>query len=87
MKEIAATASAHMRRDLETGAKWTCQCEACASFRSLVGMEKVFEVRPLVRAIEHVEAQLDGLPPGPERQLLQEQYLGLYDRLAEVMAE
>jgi hypothetical protein len=87
MKEIKATASAHMRRDLEAGNKWTCRCEACASFRSLVGVEKVLDVRPLVRAIEQTEAQLDGLPPGPARQRLLEQCLGLYDKLAEVMAE
>lgn len=87
MTEAKATASAHMRRDLEAGGKWTCPCEACASFRSLVGVEKVLDVRPLVRAIEQTEAQLDGLPPGPERQHLLEQYLGLYDKLAAVMAE
>ena len=87
MTEIKATASAHMRRDLETGAKWACECEACGQIRSLVGMEKVLEVRPLVRAIEQVSAQLDGLPPGPERQRLLEEYLGLHDKLAEVMAE
>jgi hypothetical protein len=87
MKEIKAVAGAHMRRDLEAGDKWTCQCTACASFRSLVGVEKVLDVRPLVRAIEQTEDQLHGLPPGPERQRLLEQYLGLYDKLAEVMAE
>jgi hypothetical protein len=87
MKEVKATASAHMRRDLEAGGKWTCQCEACANFRSLVGVEKVLEVRPLVRAIEQTEADLDGLPPGPQRQRLLEQYLLLYDKLAELMAE
>ena len=44
MTEIKATASAHMRRDLETGPKWTCECDACGHVRSLVGMEKVLEV-------------------------------------------
>ena len=87
MKQIKETATAHMRRDLEVGSKWTCQCEACVNFRSLVGMEKTLEVRPLVRAIEQVSAQLDGLPPGPERQRLLDQYLGLHDKLAEVIAE
>jgi hypothetical protein len=87
MKDIKATASDHMRRDLEAGNKWTCQCEACANFRSLVGVEKVLDVRPLVRAIEQTEADLDALPPGPERQRLLEQYLRLYDELAELMAE
>jgi hypothetical protein len=87
MKEIKETATAHMRRDLEVGAEWACQCEACVNFRSLVGMEKTLEVRPLVRAIEDMSAQLDGLPPGPERLRLLEQYLGLHDKLADVMAE
>jgi hypothetical protein len=87
MKEIKATATAHMRRDLEVGAKWECQCEACVNIRSLVGLEKMLDVRPLVRAIEQMSAQLDGLPPGPERQRLLEQYLGLQDKLAEVIAE
>ena len=87
MIEIKATATDHMRRDLEAGGKWACQCEACAQFRSLVGVEKVLDVRPLVRAIEEVENQLDGLPPGPDRQRLLEQYLELYDKLAVVVAE
>jgi hypothetical protein len=87
MKDIKATASEHMRRDLGAGGKWMCRCEACANFRSLVGVEKVLDVRPLVRAIEQTEADLDGLPPGPERQRLLEQYLELYDKLAEVVAE
>lgn len=87
MKEIKATATDHMRRDLEVGGKWTCQCEACANFRSLVGMEKVLEVRPLVRAIEQMGAQLDELPPGPERRRLLQEYLGLHDKLAEVIGE
>jgi hypothetical protein len=87
MHETNATANAHMRRDLEAGSKWTCQCEACTSFRALVGLEKVLDVRPLVRAIEQTEAELDGLPPGPDRQRLMGQYVELYDRLAEVMAK
>jgi hypothetical protein len=86
VKEINATAGAHIRRDLEAGGKWACRCEACTNIRSLVGVEKVLDVRPLVRAIEQTEADLDGLPPGPDRQRLTEQYLALYDRLAQVMA-
>jgi hypothetical protein len=87
MKDIQATANAHMRRDLETGPKWTCECEACVQLRSLVGVEKVLDVRPLVREIEHLGSQLDALPPGPERQQALERYLGLHDRLANVVAE
>src|SRR5215210_5629728 len=49
-------------------------------------MEKMFNVWPLVRAIEQMDAQLDGLLPGAQRRSLLEQYLGLHDRLAEVMA-
>jgi hypothetical protein len=87
MTEFKATASAHMRRDLEAGSKWACECEACAHFRSLVGVEKVLDVRPLVRDIDHLGSRLDELPAGPERQLVLERYLGLHDRLAEVVAE
>jgi hypothetical protein len=87
MKEIKATATEHMRRDLDAGAKWTCQCEACVQIRSLVGVDKMLDVRPLVRAIEQMSTQLDGLPTGPERQRLWEQYLRLHDQLAAVIAE
>ena len=87
MSQFRATANAHMRRDLEVGATWSCQCEACGHFRSLVGVEKVLDVRPLVRSIEQMSAQLDGLPPGPERQVLLEQCFRLHDQLAEVIAE
>ena len=47
----------------------------------------MLDVRPLVRAIDQMGAQLEGLAPGPERQRLLEQYLGLHDKLAEVVAE
>ena len=87
MTEIKETATAHMRRDLEAGAKWACQCEACVNLRSLVGVEKMLDVRPLVRAIEQTGAELEELQPGPERQRLLEHYLGLHDKLAEVIAE
>ncbi len=48
---------------------------------------KVLDVRPPVREIERLGSRLDELPAGPERQLVLEQYLGLHDRLAEVVAE
>jgi hypothetical protein len=86
MSEFKETATAHMRRDVEAGGKWACACEACGHVRALVGVEKVLEVRPLVRAIEQLEGQLDGLPAGPERQRLRDQYLKLHDQLAEVVA-
>jgi hypothetical protein len=87
MSQINATANAHMRRDIEAGGKWACQCEACHELRSLIGMEKVLNVRPLVREIEQTEKRLQPLPDGLERRSLLELYLKLHDRLAEVMAK
>jgi hypothetical protein len=87
MKDIQATANDHMRRDLEAGPKWVCGCEACVQLRSLVGVEKMLGVRPLVREIEHLGSRLDELPAGPERQQVLERYLGLHDKLANVVAE
>src|SRR4051794_36777542 len=85
--EIRATAHAHMRRDQDARPKGACDCEACVQLRSLVGVERVLDVRPLVRDIERLGAQLEALPPGPERQRVLRQYLGLHDRLATVVAE
>jgi hypothetical protein len=59
----------------------------CVQVRALVGVEKVLGVRPLIREIERMSAELDGLAPGPDRQRLFEQYLGLHDRLAVLIAE
>lgn len=87
MSQIKATANAHMRRDMEAGGKWICDCEACLGMRSLVGMEKTLEVRPLVRQIEEIGKRLDELPNGPEKEALLEQYLDLHDNLADVMAK
>jgi hypothetical protein len=90
MNQFKATAQAHMRRDLEVGTQWICECEACRGIRSLVGMEKMLDVRPLIREIQETEDRLKQLPdgsPGREKQRLQEHYLKLYDRLAEEMAK
>jgi hypothetical protein len=87
MSQIKATANAHMRRDAEAGGKWVCDCEACLGMRSLVGVEKTLEVRPLVRQIEEMGKRLDQLPNGPEKEALLEQYLDLHDNLADVMAK
>jgi hypothetical protein len=87
MSQLRATANAHMRRDLEAGGKWVCGCESCQEIRSLIGMEKVLDVRPLVRELQQLEQRLHGLPDGPQRRSLLEQYLELHDKLAEVMAK
>jgi len=87
MSQIKATANAHMRRDIEAGGKWVCECEACHGIRSLMGMEKMLDVRPLVRDIQQAMEQLQGLPDGPERRILQQRYLTLNDQLADVMAK
>jgi hypothetical protein len=87
MSQIKATANAHMQRDIEAGRKWTCECESCREMRSLVGMEKLFDVRPLVREIQLIEEQMQSMPDGPEMQDLMQRYLELYDKLADVMAK
>jgi hypothetical protein len=87
MSEFKVTANAHMRRDMEAGKKWACECEACHQIRSLIGMEKTLEVRPLVRAIEEIEERLHRSPDNAEKRALLERYLKLYDELADVMAK
>jgi hypothetical protein len=87
MGEFKATANAHMRRDMEAGWKWVCQCEACKQIRSLVGMEKTLEVRQRVRELEEIEERLGALPEGPTKRDLGERYLKLYDQLADEMAK
>jgi flagellar biosynthesis regulator FlbT len=87
MSQFKAMANAHMRRDMEAGGKWACQCQACQEIRSLVGMDKTFEVRNLVRELTEIEARLDGLPDGPAKRSLMEGYLRVYDRLADKMAQ
>jgi hypothetical protein len=87
MNQMKATANAHMRRDMETGRKWVCGCEECHQIRSLIGIEKTLDVRPLVRNIEQVEEQLRGLPDGPEMRALLDHYLKLHDKLADVMSK
>jgi hypothetical protein len=85
--DLRAIANAHMRRDMEGGGKWSCDCEACSETRKLIGLDKTLEVRALVRHIDHVEQQLDALADGPQRRALVEQYLKLYDELAAVVAK
>jgi hypothetical protein len=87
MGKMKATANDHMRRDIEAGRKWICECEPCREMRSLVGMDKLLDVRPLVREIGDIEDQLNGLPDGPEMRTLLEKYLALHDKLADAMAK
>ena len=87
MSEFKATANAHMRRDIQAGGKWVCQCTACHEIRSLVGMDKMLGVWHLVRELRDIEGQLGGQPDGPEKQRLLESYFNLYDRLADEMAK
>jgi hypothetical protein len=87
MGQFKATANAHMRFAMEAGRKWVCDCEACHQIRSLMGMEKTLEVRPLVREIRDIEKRLPGLPDDREKRTLLERYLKLYDELADVMAK
>jgi hypothetical protein len=87
MSKIKATANAHMRRDMAASGKWACGCEACTEMRSLTGMDKVMEVRPLVREIQQIEDQVQGMPEGPAREALLEQCYALHDKLAEIMAQ
>ena len=87
MSQIKTTANAHIRRDLALTRKWICECGPCREMRSLVGMDKVLDVHPLVREIGQVEEQLRDLPEGPEMHTLSDHYLSLHDQLAEVMAK
>jgi hypothetical protein len=87
MSRFKATANSHIRRDIQAGGKWVCECEACHGIRSLVGLEKMLGVRPLVRELEATADRLQGLPDGPEKRCLLEHYLKLHDTLADEMAK
>jgi hypothetical protein len=87
MSQLKATANAHMRHDMEAGGKWVCECEACDGIRSLMGLEKVLGVRPLVREIQQLEQQLQALPAGPDRSSVLQHYFKLHDALADEMAK
>ena len=87
MKEIKATANEHLNRDLEAVGKWVCSCEACTHMRSLGGVQKMIAVRPLVRALEQTAAELEEMPPGPDRERVLKQHLELHDQLADVMVQ
>jgi hypothetical protein len=87
MGQFKATANAHMQRDLKAGPKWVCTCEACHAVRSLVGMDKSFAVRQLVRRILDIEERLYQAPSASAKKTLLDRYLRLYDQLAEEMGK
>jgi hypothetical protein len=82
-KEIA---EAHILRDSEEKGKWTCECEACSHMRSLTGIRKVLDIRPIVRELRGAEERLEQLNDGPEKNQLMKHYLELHDRLASAVA-
>jgi hypothetical protein len=86
MSQFKSTANAHMRQEMERG-EWVCQCEACHAIRSLVGLDKMLAVRPLVRELQQAEHRLAELPPGPEKRNYLEEYLRLHDQLADELAK
>jgi hypothetical protein len=87
MAEMIEMANAHMRRDIGGGGKWICSCEACHEIRSLMGLEKMLDVRPLVREVQLMGERLEALADGPEKRILLAQYLKLHDKLAEAVAK
>jgi hypothetical protein len=87
MKAMRVIANAHLRRDMEAGGKWVCDCGDCHEIRSLIGVEKTLEVRPLVRKIVHIEEQLNTMADGPDRRTLLEHFLKVHDELAEAMSK
>lgn len=87
MNEIRDTAYAHLQRDMQAGRKWRCVCDACREMRSLVGIDKLLHVRPLVREIEQLEEQMTVMPEGPQLEACKQRYLEVYDELARTMAQ
>jgi hypothetical protein len=87
MVRMKATVRDHVQRDLQSGGLWSCKCNDCEQIRSLIGVEKMLEVRPLVREVERIEEHLARLQEGAERLELTKRYLALHDRLADAMAK
>src|SRR5262245_15127762 len=87
MSKFREIVEAHMLRDEQENGKWTCDCEACVHMRSLTGIRKALDVRPLVREIRQTEERFEQLPDGPERKRLEEHFFNLHDRLASVIAK
>ena len=65
----------------------TCECEACHHMRSLVGMDKMLEIWPLVNQVRETQDQIEQTPDGAEKQGVVELYHNLTDQLANKMAE
>ena len=86
MSRVRATATEHMHRDVAAGRRWSCACDSCREWRSLVGLEKMLEVHTLVRDIRNLEEQLQNAPDS-ELEALKKRYLDLHDDLAEKMAK
>jgi hypothetical protein len=80
-------AHAHLQRDLGETKTWTCECEACRHMRSLVGMEKMLEIWPLVNQVSEAQHQIERTPDGAEKEGVVELYHNLSDQLATKMAE
>jgi hypothetical protein len=86
MRELQELARKHMADDVTAGGTWRCTCGACREMRALVGMDKLLEVWPLVRAITQIEEELEQLPDGAAKDARRAQFNELYDRLAVAMA-
>ena len=86
MSQMNVTANQHIRRDTENGGDWDCDCDSCQQIRSLTGMNKMFDVWPIVRKVRQIEEKLPALPNGPEKRNLQEAHNQLFDKLADLMA-
>lgn len=86
MSKIRATAEAHIERDQAMGRRWSCECDDCREFRSLVGVDKLLEVRPLVREIDALEDRLREADGTAAVEILQE-HSAAYDKLADTMAK
>ena len=86
MSQMNVTANEHIRRDTENGGNWDCDCDSCQNVRSLTGINKMFDVWPIVRKVRQIEDTLPAMPDGPEKRNLQDAHNQLFDKLADLMA-
>lgn len=87
MTQFKLTADEHMARDIGTSGTWTCDCEPCRNIRSLIGLDKVLAIRPLIRELNDLKERIARLPECVERGQLVERSMRLQDRLAAEMAK